>query len=91
MIANLFTYMDVALVAILLIAGIVGAVKGFANQFFSFISLIIIVIVAGCFCEKLAEALYPVFGESIEKVLPTGCLISKKVGLRQAQPQARAE
>lgn len=66
MIAELFTYMDVAIVVILMIAGIVGATKGFAKQFFSLISLAVIVLVAVLLCDKLAGVVAPVFGEPIQ-------------------------
>ena len=66
MISDLFTYMDVIILAILLIAGIMGAIKGFANQFFSLVSLVLVVIVAGFFCDEVATYLAPVFGDGIQ-------------------------
>ncbi len=63
---GVMTYMDIAFILILIISGIIGAVKGFAKQFFSFVSLIIIVVVAGLLCESLGSFLYPVFGKPIE-------------------------
>lgn len=67
MIADLFTYMDVAIIALLLIAGIMGAIKGFANQFFSLVSLVLVVVLAGFFCDEVATWISPVFGDTIQE------------------------
>ncbi|MBE5732421.1 MAG: hypothetical protein E7353_05210 [Clostridiales bacterium] len=60
------SYMDLAFIIILLISGITGAIKGFAKIMFSFLSFIIIVLVAGLLCEWVGGLLYPVFGKAIE-------------------------
>lgn len=67
MIADLFTYMDVVIIALLLIAGIMGAIKGFANQFFSLVALVLVVVIAGFFCDEVAGYLTPVFGDTIQE------------------------
>ena len=66
MIADLFTYMDVAIIVLLLIAGIMGAIKGFANLFFSLVSLVLVVVLAGFFCDEVATWISPVFGDTIQ-------------------------
>ena len=63
---GIFSIMDVIFLAILIIAIIVGAFKGFAKQFFAFISFFIMILVASLLCEVLAEAFYPVFGTPMQ-------------------------
>lgn len=58
--------MDLVLMIVLIISAIVGLVKGFAKQFFSFISLILVVTLSCLLCEWFGTCLYPVFGKSMQ-------------------------
>ncbi|MBO5224675.1 MAG: CvpA family protein [Clostridia bacterium] len=60
------SFLDLVLLIVLIISAIVGLVKGFAQQFFSFISLIIVVTISCLLCEWFGQCLYPVFGKSME-------------------------
>ncbi len=63
-----FTYVDLAFLAITLIALIVGLCKGFFSQLFGFIGFFAAILVAFFVCKPVTELVKPAFAPLYEKV-----------------------
>lgn len=63
-----FTYVDIALVVLVLIMLIVGLVKGFISQVFGVIGGLAALIVAALFCKQVTELVLPIAQPLIDKV-----------------------